>query len=183
MIGSERFDEFADAVRLGGRGHSVSVINPRKSAAARRFVNAGGTFIQTTIERLSGTLGLFDLICENYPYTVARVEGVCEDDPCPMWLSTRAMRAYAMARLRHLAPRGRWIVFTESPGFARALRSTVCRDQVMRRKFSVRIVLLTGDEAPRSSYPQLSTRFQVIFQRRPAELRRISGLPARTASL
>lgn len=169
ILGAERPDEFADAVRLARCGHSVIVVNPRESIAARRFANAGGSFIQSAIERLPSTLGLFDLICENYPYTVARVEGVCEDDPCSMWLSARAMRAYAMARLRHLAPHGRWIVFTESPGFAGALRSLLHRHKGIGHNFSVRIVPLTRDEAPRSSYPDLSTRFQLIFQRRPAQ--------------
>jgi hypothetical protein len=183
MVGTERPDEFADAIRLARRGHSVIVVNPRESIAARRFANAGGSFIQSTIERLPLTFDPFDLICENYPFTVARVKGVCEDNPCPMWLSARAMRAYAMARLRHLAPRGRWIVFTESPGFVRALRSMVHHDPGIQRNFNIRIVPLKPDEAPRSSYPRLSTRFKVIFQRRPDELRQANGLPATTASL
>jgi hypothetical protein len=180
MVGCERFDEFGDAIRLSGRGHSVIVVNPLESVAARRFANAGGTFIRSTIERLPLTLGPFDLICESYPYTVARVEGFCEGTPCPVWLSARALRAYATPRLRLLAPGARWIVFTESPGFARALRSTVPRDQVFQQNFSVRIVPLTSDEAPQSSYPRLTTRFKVIVQRRPAESRLASRVPAKT---
>jgi hypothetical protein len=183
MIGSERSEELADAVRLAERGHNVIVVNPRQSGAARRFADTGGRFIRITIERLPLTLGPFDLICESYPFTVERVKGVCEDDSCPVWLSAGAMGAFAMARLRHLAPRGRWIMFTESPGFAGALRSLVHRDKGIKRNFTIRIVPLTGDEAPRSSYPHLSTRYQVIFQRRPGESRRANSLPARTASL
>ena len=165
MIGAERPDEFAHAMRMAGRGYSVIVVNPRESFAAHQFANGGGTFIRTTIERLPLRLGPFDLICENYPFTVSLVEGVCQDDPCPMWLSARAVRAYAIARLRHLASCGQWIVFTESPGFARALLSIVRRNQAIRHNFAARIVLLTSGEAPPSSYPRLSTRFQVTFQR------------------
>jgi hypothetical protein len=181
LVGAERSDEFADAMRLVRQGHKVVVVNPHASLAARRFAKDGGTFVPTTIERLPLALGSFDLICENYPYTVARVKGVCEEDPCPLWLSARAIRAYAMARLRYLAPGGRWIVFTESPGFAGALRSIVRRDQAIRRKFSFRIVRLINAEAPQSSYPRLSTRFKVILQRHPAESHRTSSVPARKA--
>ena len=169
IIGAERRDEFAHARRLVGRGHSVIVVNPRESAAAHRFAPAGGYFIQSAIERLPLTLGPFDLVCENYPFTVGEVEGVCEDDPCPVWLSSLAIRAYAVARLRHLAPDGRWILFTESPGFARALRSIVRRDPVIQRNFSSRIAQVRAEEAPPSSYPRLATRFKVVFQRYPTD--------------
>ena len=179
MVGAERLDEFADAMRLVRQSHKVVVVNPRASLAARSFAKDGGTFVPTTIECLPLAFGSFDLICESYPYTVARVEGVCEEDPCPLWLSARAMRAYAKARLRYLAPGGRWIVFTESPGFAGALRSIVHRDQAIRRNFSFRVVRLITDEAPQSSYPRLPTRFKVILQRHPAESHRTSSVPAR----
>jgi len=181
LVGAERPDEFADAVRLVRQGHKVVVVNPHASLAARNFAKDGGTFVRTTIECLPFALGLFDQICENYPYTVARVKGVCEEDPCPLWLSARAIRAYAMARLRYLAPGGRWIVFTESPGLAGALRSIVRRDQAIRRKFGFRIVRLISTEAPQSSYPLLPTRFKVILQRHPAESHRTSSVPARKA--
>jgi hypothetical protein len=181
MVGSERLDEFQDAMRLCKLGHSVVVVNPREGASARRFANAGGTFIRKTIERLPLPLGPFDLICESYPYTVARVECFCEDTPCPVWSSARGIRAYAMPRLRRLAPRGRWIVFTESPGFACALRSIVPRDSIIQQNFSVRIVPLTNAEAPQSLYPRLTTRFKVIFQRHPAESHRTNSVPARKA--
>ena len=169
-VGAERSDEFADGLRLERCGHAVIVVNPRKTGAARRFANAGGTFIQGAIERLPLTPGPFDLVCESYPFAVAPVPGLCEEDPCPIWLSGRPMRAYATARLRQLAPRGRRIVFTESPGFAGALRSIVHLGPGMRRNFTIRIVPTKTDEAPRSLYPRLSTRFKVILQRRPAEL-------------
>jgi hypothetical protein len=182
IVGAERSDEFADAVRLARLGCNVIVVNPRERVAARRFANAGGIFIQSDIEQLPSMFGPFDLICESYPFTVARVEGVCEDNPCPMWLSARVMRAYTMARLRHLAPGGRWILFTESPGFARALRSIVRRDLGIQCTFNIRIVLLKTDEAPRSSYPHLRTRFKVIIQRHPAELRLSSGRAQRRPS-
>lgn len=181
IIGAERSDEFADAKRLVHQGHKVVAVNPYASLAARNFAKGGGTFVHTTIECLPLVFGSFDLICENYPYTVARVEGVCEENPCQLWLGARAMRAYAVARLRYLAPGGRWIVFTESPGFADALRSIVHRDQAIRRNFSCRIVRLIADEAPQSSYPRLPSRFKVILQRHPAESYRTGSVAARKA--
>jgi hypothetical protein len=177
IIGAERRDEFANAMRLAGRGHRVIVVNPRESIAARQFVSKGGDFIQSAVERLPSTLCCFDLICENYPYTMARVKEVCEEDSCPMWISAVAIRAYAMARLRRLAPTGRWILFTESPGFARALCTMVHRDDGMRRSVSVRLIPLGADAAPPSSYPHLSTRFQLIFHRNPAKPRLKKGVP------
>jgi hypothetical protein len=181
VVGAERSDEFADAMRLVHHGHKVVAVNPYASRAARSFAKDGGTFVRATVECLPLALGSFDLICENYPYTVARMKGVCEDNSCPVWLSARAIRAYAMARLRHLAPGGRWILFTESPGFADALRSIVDSDHSIRRTFSVRMVRLISDEAPQSSYPRLTTRFKVILRRHSTASRRISSEPARKA--
>jgi hypothetical protein len=183
IVGAERSDEFADAARIKERRHNVVVVNPRQVVAADRFRNAGGTFIKSSIERLPSTLGPFDLICENYPYTVARVEGVCHEQPCPIWLSEREVRAYAVARLKRLAPRGRWIIFTESPGFARALCLIGHSDRAIRRNFSVYVVRLVNDEAPQSSYPRLATRFKVTFRRHPANPRRTRSMYRRSFSL
>jgi hypothetical protein len=183
IIGAERSDEFSDAARLTKQFHSVIVVNPRETAAARQFVSEGGTFIHNAIELLPPALGPFNLICENYPYTVARVEGVCHEKPCPIWLSECEVRAYAMARLKRLAPRGRWIVFTESPGFARALHSIGRDDRTIRHGFSVHVVRLVNDEAPQSAYPRLATRFKVIFRRRRANPRRTRSVYARTVCL
>jgi hypothetical protein len=180
IVGAERSDEFADAARLSGRGYYVIVVNPKESLAGHRFANAGGIFIRSGIERLSSALGLFDQICENYPYTIARA---CWNDPCPVWFSARLMRAYAMARLQRLAPNGRWILFTESPGFAAALSSIGRRDQTISPNFSVRIVRLINGEAPQSSYPRLATRFKVIFQRHLVEPFRTRSAAARKAYL
>jgi hypothetical protein len=174
LVGAERPDEVADAVRLLRQGHKVVLVNPRVSLAARSFAKNGGRVVRATIECLPAALGLFDLICENYPYTIARIKGVCEENPCPVWLSPRVIRAYAMERLNRLAPRGRWIAFTESPDFARALRSFVHRNPEIQRNYSVRIGSLAGDEAPRSAYPYLATRFRLIFQRRPPQAPRRS---------
>jgi hypothetical protein len=183
VVGAERWDEFTDARRIGDGSHQVIVANPRETAAARRFVTEGGTFIQSTIERLPSRLGPFDLICENYPYTVARVKGVCHEKPCPIWLSKREVRAYARARLKHLAPNGRWILFTESPGFAITLRSIGRTDEAIRRSFNVAIVRLKNQDAPPSSYPHLATRFKVIFQKRLVKRSQMTDLLARTAYL
>jgi len=169
IVGAERSDEFVDAIRLVLWGHRVTVVNPRDTAAAGSFEREGGSLFRSTIERLPAELGPFDVICENYPYTVARVAGVCHEKPCPIWLSRREMRAYAMARLKRLAPNGRWIVFTESPGFTCVLRSIGRGDETIRRCFDVRVVRLTKQQAPPSSYPQLATRFRLIFQRRPVK--------------
>src|SRR5229473_763789 len=94
FVGAERPDEFAEAMSLAGRGHRVAVVNPHESVAAHRFSDAGGTFIPTVVERLPLALGPFDCICENYPFTVRRIAGLCDDDPCPVWRSSRAMREY-----------------------------------------------------------------------------------------
>jgi hypothetical protein len=174
LVGAERPEEVADAVRLLRQGHKVVLVNPHVSVAARNFAKNGGTLVRATIECLPFAFGLFDLICENYPYTVARVEGVCEENPCPVWLSPRVIRAYAMERLKRLAPRGRWIAFTESLDFARALRSFIHRNPDIQRNYSVRIASLAGDEAPRSDYPYLATRFRLIFQRHPPRSSRTS---------
>jgi hypothetical protein len=177
FVGAEHEREFAQALRLAETNREVIVVNPRESVAARRFSDAGGTFIPTAVDRLPLALGPFDCVCENYPFTVRRIKGLCEDDPCPVWRSSRAMRQYAMARLRRVAPGGRWIVFTESPGFARALRSLVHRDPTVARAFTVRIVSLSKEEAPLSLYPRLTTRFKVVVQRRCSEKTRstVSG--------
>lgn len=183
IVGAERFDEFADARRMAARGHSVRAINPRETTAAASFESGGGSFTRSTIERLPAKLGPFDLICENYPYTIGPVAGVCYEQSCPIWLSRREVRAYAVARLKHLAPNGRWIVFTESPGFACALRSIGRSDETIRRHFNVRVVRLTKRQAPPSSYPHLTTRFKLIFQRHPVKRSRAIGRLTRTTQL
>jgi hypothetical protein len=165
MVGCERFDEFEDAIRLMVEGDTVIVVNPRKSVATRQFVNLGGIFVRSIIERLPRMIGPFNLICERYPYTIGRIRGICEKTPCPVWASARAVRTYAMARLRLLAPRGRWILFTESPGLANALLQFILHHRILRQEFGVRIALLTSDKAPPSSYPRLNTRFKVKVQR------------------
>jgi hypothetical protein len=179
IIGAERWDEFKDAELIGDT-HRVTVANPRKTAAAKRFVTEGGSLIRSTIERFPAKLGPFDLICENYPYTVARVAGVCHEQPCPIWLSRREIRACAMARLKHLAPNGQWIIFTESPGFACALRWIGRNDEMIRRHFNVRVVRVAKQQAPPSSYPHLTTRFKLIFYKLSVKRSRTTGWPART---
>src|SRR6516162_9466029 len=103
FVGAERWDEFAEAIDLVWRGHSVIVVNPRKSHSARAFQVAGGSFVQSTIEKLEPSLGPFDLICEHYPFTITRVCGICERTPCTIWHNVHALRAYAMPRLKRLA--------------------------------------------------------------------------------
>src|SRR4029077_4777490 len=81
FVGAESADEFANAMRLARHGHKVVVANPYPSSAARRFAGAGGVFMQTSIEWLAPSAH-FDLICENYPFTLRQIEGVCEINPC-----------------------------------------------------------------------------------------------------
>ena len=52
LVGAERADEFADAMRLVCEGHDVIVVNPRETAAARAFRRAGGTFLRAGVEQL-----------------------------------------------------------------------------------------------------------------------------------
>src|SRR5258707_982439 len=69
-VGTERPDEFAGMMSLARDGYRVIVVNPRETAAARRFAESGGAFVRGTIEELPAILGPFELILENYPYTV-----------------------------------------------------------------------------------------------------------------
>jgi hypothetical protein len=164
-VGTERPDEFKGMMRLARDGYRVIVVNPRETAAARRFAAYGGAFVHGTIEELPAILGPFDLILENYPYTVGFLTGVCEEEPCPIWESPRAVREYAAARLELLAPGGRWILWTESPGLARAFRRLASSDLPFLNGFSGQILAWTSGEAPRSAYPRLQSRFQVVFRR------------------
>jgi hypothetical protein len=179
IIGAERWDEFADALKLENRYRRVIVTNPRETHAAKRFVNEGGTFFKRPVERLPARIGPFQLVCENYPYTVGPVEGICDQSRCPMWLSRRVVRSYAIARLKRLAPDGRWVLFTESPGLAKALRSIGRTDEMIRRHFDLRIVRVANQRAPPSSYPYLTTRFKIVFEKR-ARRTRIRRLFANT---
>jgi hypothetical protein len=152
LVGAERPDEFRDAIRLLRQGHEVAVVNPRASAAAHIFQRAGGWFIPARVEQLPRALGKFDLICENYPY--------------PSGHHMVPARAFARARLARLARGGRWILFTESPRYARALQAAV-EHEPDGGKFSVRVWRVAQELAPASSYPPVRTRFRLIFERRP----------------
>jgi len=151
LVGAERPDEFRDAIRLLLRGHEVAVVNPRVTQAARIFHNEGGWFIPSRIEQLSRALGDFDLICENYPYPSGR--------------HFVPARAFARARLARLARGGRWLVFTESPRYARELKAAV-EEGLGGANFRVRVSRVPADLAPASSYPPVSRRFRLIFERR-----------------
>jgi hypothetical protein len=151
LVGAERNDEFADAERFASRGHSITVINPRKTAAARRFQNEGGRFVQTTIENLAKTGREFDVIRENYPY--------------PLRNYSDLGRRFAMARLTRLAPAGRWILFTESPRLASALAALAHFDLEIARRFNFAVSRVCPNQAPSSVYPVVDTRFQLVFRR------------------
>jgi len=151
VVGAERPDEFRDALRLLWRGHDVAVVNPRVSRAARIFRSVGGWFIPTRIERLPDELRSFDLICESYPYPSGRY--------------SLPAKAFAWARLARLARGGRWILFTESPRYARELKAAV-KDRPEGADFSVKVSPVAENLAPQSSYPPTSTRYRLIFERR-----------------
>src|SRR5260221_2358689 len=69
FVGAERPDEFAYAMRLACQGHTVAVVNPRETAAARAYRNGGGRFIQARIEGLPPRFRSFQLICEDYTFS------------------------------------------------------------------------------------------------------------------
>jgi hypothetical protein len=152
FVGSERSDEFADALRLDNEGHGVMVVNPRLTLAARVFQSRNGRFVPIRVERLPAKAGSFDLICENYPYPLRHYAGPA--------------KRFAFARLRRLAPGGRWILHTESLRFATALKALADFDADVARGFVVRVSSLSPEKAPPSFYPAMNTRFRVIFQMR-----------------
>ena len=152
LVGAERRDEFADAMRLVCQGHNITVVNPRKTAAARDFQSRGGTFIRARVEQLPPACRCYDVICENYPY--------------PSGEHYVPPRAFAFARLSRLTPGGRWILFTEGVRFATLLKAVADYDEAVQGKFRLRFSRVPPEDAPPSSYPPVDTRFRLIFERR-----------------
>jgi hypothetical protein len=152
LVGAERQDEFADALRLVRRGHDVTAVNPKETAAAREFQSRGGTFIRARVEQLPPACGCFDVICENYPY--------------PSGQHYVPPRSFALARLARLAPGGRWILFTEGVRFATLLKAVADYDEAVQDKFRVGFSRVPPEDAPPSSYPPVDTRLRLIFERR-----------------
>jgi hypothetical protein len=152
FVGAERADEFSDALQMGVRGLEVTVVNPRRTAAAKVFQLRGGRFVPARVEQLANTHGAFDTICEHYPYPLRRYSGPA--------------KRFALARLERLAPGGRWILVTESRRFATALKALADFDADIASRFSLRSYVLSPRQAPRSYYPPVDTRFRLIFQRR-----------------
>jgi hypothetical protein len=151
IIGAERADEFADALRMACVGHNVTVVNPRETFAAREFKRKGGAFIQGRVEELPPACKCFDVICENYPYPSG------ENYVPPL--------AFAEARLSRLPRGGRWILFTEAVRFASLLKAVVDFDDNLPGKFSCTLSRVPLHRAPPSTYPPGDTRFRLIFQR------------------
>jgi transposase len=152
LVGAERPDEFRDARRLLLQGHDVAVVNPRMSRAARLFRAEGGRFMSARVDQLPAFAGQFDLICENYPYPSGR--------------HFVPARLFALARLARLARGGRWVLFTESPRYARELKAAV-ENGPHGATIRVRLSRVAEELAPASSYPPVSTRFRLIFLKRP----------------
>jgi hypothetical protein len=152
FVGAERPDEFANAMRLHREGHDVIVVNPRETAAARAFRRAGGTFLRGHIEQLPPACCRFDTICENYPYPSGR--------------HYVPPRDFALARLKRLAPGGRWVLFTESARYATLLKAVADYDEAVQVKFRASLSSLTPSAAPPSAYPASSTRLRLTVKRR-----------------
>lgn len=152
FVGAERTDEFDAALRLLRCGHNIFAVNPRKTLAAIEFQQAGGTFLRGRIEELSRGCRGFNLILENYPYPSGR----------------HYVRppAFALARLARLAPGGRWILYTESSRFASLLKTAIERGPFLTNRFRVHVAKIPLDTAPPSDYPQMDTRYRLIFERR-----------------
>jgi hypothetical protein len=151
LVGPERPEEFASAMRLMCGGHRVLAVNPRETRMSRAFQRVGGKFIRARIENLRPSCSRFDLILENYPYPSGR-------DYVPP-------RYYALARLSRLASCGRWILFTEAIRFATLLKAVVAHDDDLREKFRVSLAPISPDVAPPSHYPPVDSRFRLVFER------------------
>jgi hypothetical protein len=151
LVGPERSDEFANAMRVMCRGHKIVAVNPRETRASRAFEQAGGTFIRARIEDIAPSHGRFDLVLENYPYPSGR--------------NYVPPRPFALARLSRLAPCGRWILFTEAIRFATLLKAVVAHDDDLRGKFHVSLAPISADVAPPSHYPPVDSRFRLVFTR------------------
>jgi hypothetical protein len=149
VVGAETEAEFAYATEVGGRGHDVTVANPRATDASRAFAGGGGNFVEAGIESLPRDRTL-DLIREDYPFPLGRIFGPIEE--------------FAGERLSRLAPGGRWVVTTEAPEFAQTL------EFVGRNRpgitVTVREVPTFHEGTPASEWPEELTRFIMIFERR-----------------
>jgi hypothetical protein len=151
IVGAERSDEFADALWMICLGHSVTVVNPRETLAAREFKRKGGTFIQGRVEELPLACRCFVVICENYPYPSGQHYVPPTD--------------FAEARLSRLSRGGRWILFTEAVRFATLLKAVADFDENLPGKFSCAMSRMPLYQAPPSTYPPGETRFRLIFTR------------------
>ena len=151
LVGAERGDEFADALRLVHRGYDVTAVNPRVTPAARRFVATGGTVLQARLEELPRECGRYEMICENYPY--------------PSGHHYVPPRPFALARLLRLAPGGRWILHTEAVRFATLIKAAIDHERTLRDHFVVTLSNVDPDTAPLSHYPAVKDRFRLVVER------------------
>jgi len=144
VVGAETEGEFAYAAEVAGRGHGVTVVNPRVTPEARSFRAAGGDFRRMPVEALPRRAS-FNIIREDFPVPLGKMFTPTAD--------------FVTERLSRLASDGNWIVVTESREFAETLES-VARLQgarVTRREFAV-----MHEAAPVSSHPRELTRFAII---------------------
>jgi hypothetical protein len=143
LVGPETKPEFQWALDVTARGGKATAVNPLKTAAANDFISKGGTFVQGTVESLPRDAA-FDIIREDFPY------------PTGKFIDAQMVSA----RLTRLAPRGAWVVVTESEEFAKALETTAkLRAKVMRREFPA-----FHEGAPVSVHPKETSRFALIIR-------------------
>jgi len=152
FVGSERPEEFREALKFRSEGHAVLVVNPRASDSARNFQLAGGRFLRARVEELVPLCGGFDLIYENYPY--------------PSGKNYIPPKPFVLARLQRLAPGGQWILHTEAVRFATLLKGVVDYDLSLVTHFRVSLTRIPLDDAPPSDYPATGVRYRLIFRRR-----------------
>ena len=151
LVGAERRDEFAHALKLMSLGHHVIATNPRETTAAKAFRRAGGRFVRARIEELLSDSSRFHLIFENYPY--------------PSGKNYVPAKPFAFARLARLAPGGHWTLYTESGRLASLLKGVVDQDSRLTRRFEAKLTRIPFEAAPPSDYPPTDVRFRLIFRR------------------
>lgn len=153
VVGAETPEEFAYARSVAGRGHDVSVVNPKVTSEARAHMARGGRFRAERVEKLPREPS-FDLIREDFPFPQGRALGPTE--------------SFAAERIARLAPGGRWVLLTESGEFAHTLRAAASRLNVRVNVRQYSRFPEFHEATPASSWPRDPTRFLVVFEKPPA---------------
>jgi hypothetical protein len=143
VVGPETEGEFEYAQKVNAGGGKATAVNPQKTAAANRFVAAGGDFVHGKIETLPKD-AKFDIIREDFPF------------PTGKFVDTMG----ANERISRLKPGGSWVVVTEKPDFADALEAAAA---VLGAKSMRRDMAAGHDAIPVSPHPRDSGRIAVII--------------------